>query len=107
MTAVRLPGGAMELEVVGLGSAVDHGGEEDMRADVEHGRELGISAFVVPFVAMAASGVVAGDVTRLETGRVDGGGPAAGADQAGSSGEMNGCIKESVSAPFLRRRRSA
>jgi hypothetical protein len=97
----------MELEVVGLGAAVDDGGEEDVRSDVEHGRELGISAFVVAFVAMTASGVVARDVTRLQAGRVDGGRAGAGADQAGLSGEMNGCIKESVSAPFFRRRRSA
>lgn len=107
VTAVGLPGGAMEFEVVGLGAAVDDGGEEDVRSDVDHGRELGISAFVVPFVAVAASGVVAGDVTSLEAGRVDGGRRGAVADQAGSSGEMNGCIKESVSAPFFRRRRSA
>ena len=78
-----------------------------MCIDINYCRELGIAVFIVAFETFAAFGVISRDVSRFQAGRINGRQFAGRADQAVPAGEMNGCIKESISAPFFRRRRSA
>jgi hypothetical protein len=49
---------AVELQVVGPWSAVDDGGQEQVAAGIEDGREFRITVFEVAVMALAASGVV-------------------------------------------------
>ena len=107
MSTVGLQRHTMELQVVRFGATVDHDAQEEMTVDVTDGRKLGITALIVAFVAPAATSVVAGNVSRLQTRGVDGDQAACLADHSCSSTEMNRRIKESTSAPFFSRRRSA
>lgn len=107
MPSIGLQSRPMELQVVRLGATINHHAQEEVTVDVADGRELGITSLVVTLVTFAAAGVVAGDVPRLQACGVDSDPRAALADQSGSSGEINGRIKQSASAPFFSRRPSA
>ena len=77
MSTVGLPGNAVELQIVGLGAAIDENAEEQVTAGVDDGRQLG-ETMVRPSAALA-------EVRRggrgLQAGGIDGRQRAVGVDR--------------------------
>ena len=103
LSVMGLAGQAVELDVVRLGTSVDHGAENHVALDVDNCGNLGKSA---AFASGAATVVGAGR-TAVHAGGIDGGHGTGLGDQAAVTGERDGGVEGSGSAPFFSRRRWA
>ena len=94
---------AVELQVIRLGTPINHDPQEQVGANVHHGGKLGESSPSLP----GALPEVEGDVTRFQARRINGGHIAGWADQAAPARPLKDGVEESIGAPFFRMRRSA
>jgi hypothetical protein len=100
----RGPDGGSELGRVGSGPACDVGGEEQVGAGVENGRQLGPPAASVP--APGLPGVVAARVAGFKPGRIDGR-PRGGREPLGGASRLDRGAQEGVGRFFSRMRSAA
>jgi len=107
MSAESLADDTPEFDVVTLGTAVYDGRQEQVRANVNHGRKLGIAVFLVGLVAMAASRVVSRYVSRLQPRGVHGGLLVGPTDQPPPACDGDCGVQEPPGTPFFTRRSSA
>ena len=107
MTSMRQLGYTMEFDVVGLGTAVDYDAREQVSANVNDRRKLGITVLVMALNTLTTSAVVAGNMTRFQSGGIDGRQFARIADYATASGKGNGGVQQSLGSPLFSSRSSA
>ncbi len=94
----------LKLDIIALRAAVHHGPQDQVGRDIDHDRQFRPTMPEMTLSTPLTPDVVGRAVPGFQAGGIDGAGGSPLADQAPSSGQPNRHIKQTLGAPFFRRR---